>query len=56
MAIRMNPPEFPEHRRNDPKRRVEASLFDALQALDLDGYGLYEFRGRRGGRQVDFAL
>ena len=56
MGIRMTPQEFPEHRRNDPKRRAEANVFDALQALDLDGYGLYEFRGRRGGMQVDFAL
>ena len=56
MGIRMTPQEFPKHRRNDPKRRAEANVFDALQTLDLDGYGLYEFRGRRGGRQVDFAL
>ena len=56
MGIRMTPQEFPKHRRNDPKRRAEANVFDALQTLDLDGYGLYEFRGRRGGMQVDFAL
>lgn len=56
MGIKMNPPEFPKDRRNDPKRRAEANVFDALQTLDLDGYGLYEFRGRRRGRQVDFAL
>ena len=56
MPIRMTPQEFPEHRRNDPKRRAEAKVFDAFQTLDLDGYGLYEFRGRRGGMQVDYAL
>ena len=56
MAIRMTPQEFPGHRRNDPKRRAEANIFDSLRALGLDGYGLYEFRGRRGGMQVDFAL
>ena len=56
MGIRMTPQEFPEHRRNDPKRRAEANVFDALQTLPLDGYGLYEFRGRRGGMQVDYAL
>ena len=56
MGIRMTPQEFPEHRRNDPKRRAEANIFDALQALDLDGYGLYEFRGREGGRQLDKAV
>ena len=56
MAIKFNPPEFPEHRRHDPKRRAEADVFDALRNLGLDGHGLYEFRYRRGGRQVDFAL
>ena len=56
MGIRINPPEFPEHRRQDPKRAAEARVFDALQSLDLDGYGLYEFRYRREGRQLDFAL
>ena len=56
MTIKMTPQEFPEHRRNDPKRRAEANVFDALQTLPLDGYGLYEFRGRRGGMQVDYAL
>ena len=56
MGIKFNPPEFPEHRLNDPKRRAEADVFDALRNLGLDGHGLYEFRYRRGGRQVDFAL
>ena len=35
MAIKMNPAEFPEHRRHDPKRAAEARVFDALQNLDL---------------------
>ena len=56
MGIRMNPPEFPEQRRQDPKRRAEARVFDALQRLDLDGHGIYEFRFREGGAQLDFAL
>ena len=56
MAIRMNPEEFSDHRRQDPKRAAEARVFDALQSMDLDGYGLYEFRYRKGGRQLDFAL
>ena len=56
MSIRMNPPEFPEHRRHDPKRRAEARVFDALQNIALDGHGLYEFRYRHGGWQVDLAL
>ena len=56
MGIRMIPEQFDEDRRKDPKRAAEARVFDALQNLDLDGYGLYEFRHRRGGREVDFAL
>ena len=56
MSIEFNPPVFPEHRLNDPKRGAEANVFDALRNLGLDGHGLYEFRYRRGGRQVDFAL
>ena len=54
MGIRMNPPEFPEHRRQDPKRSAEARVFDALQNLELGGHGLYEFRYRQGGMQVDY--
>ena len=50
MGIRMNPPEFPEQRRQDPKRRAEARVFDALQRLDLEGYGLYEYRFRKEGK------
>ena len=56
MAIKMNPAEFPEHRRHDPKRAAEGRVFDALQALNLDGHGLYEFRYRKAGKQVDHPL
>ena len=56
MAIRMMPEQFPEHRRQDPKRGAEARVFDALQNLESSGHGLYEFRYRRGGQQVDYAL
>lgn len=56
MGIRMIPEQFDQDRRRDPKRAAEARVFDALQNLDLDGYGLYEFRYRREGRQLDFAL
>ena len=56
MAIRMMPEQFPEHRRQDPKRAAEARVFDALRNLNLDGYGLYEFRYRRDGKQVDCAV
>ncbi len=56
MGIRMNPPEFPKQRRQDPKRRSEAEVFDALQQMEVNGHGLYELRYRRKGRQVDYAL
>ena len=56
MGITMIPEQFDEDRRRDPKRAAEARVFDALRNLDLDGYGLYEFRYRRGGRELDFAF
>ena len=56
MGIIMRPDEFPEHRRQDPKRAAEARVFDALRNMVLNGYGLYECRYRRGGKQVDFTL
>ena len=56
MGIRMMPEQFPEQRRQDPKRRAEARVFDALLRLDLEGYGLYEYRFRKDGRQVDNPL
>ena len=56
MGITMQPDRFPEHRRQNPKRAAEARVFDALQNLDLNGHGLYEFRYRREGQQVDYPL
>ena len=48
MGIIFNPPEFPEHRLNDPKRRAEADVFYAPQNLGFNSHGLYEFRCRKG--------
>ena len=56
MAIEMIPPGFPERRRRDPKRRAEARFVDILEKVRLNGWTLYEFRYRRGGKQVDFLL
>ena len=56
MGIKMNPPQFSDQRRQDPKRAAEARVFDALQTLDLECYGLYEYRFRRDGKQVDYPL
>ena len=56
MGIQFMPSEFPEQRRNDPKRRAEAEVFDALVNMGKDGRGIYEFRYRPDGQQVDVAL
>ena len=56
MGIRMIPEQFDQDRKQDPKRAAEARVFDALLNLDHDGYGIYEFCYRRGGREVDVAL
>ena len=56
MGIKMKPSEIPERRRNDPKRRAEAEVFDALVNLGRDGRGIYEFRYRPDGQQVDYLI
>ena len=56
MGITMIPDQFDQDRRQDPKRAAEARVYDALQNLDHGGCGIYEFRYRRGGREVDVAL
>ena len=56
MGIQLQPEEFPERRRDDSKRRAEARVFDALRELELSGRAIYEFRYRKSGTQVDFAL
>ena len=56
MAIQFTPEKFPDARRNDPKRRAEAAVFDALSAIRRSGYGIYEMRLRPKGQQVDYAV
>ncbi len=57
MGIKMNPPEFPEDRLNDKRLRgAEARVFNALRNSKMDGHGIYEFRYREGGRQLDKAV
>ena len=57
MGIKMNPPEFPEDRLNDKRLRgAEARVFNALRNSKMDGHGIYEFRYREGGRQLDNAV
>ena len=55
MGIQMKG-QFPESRRQDPKRQAEARVFDALAGLECNGHCLYEFRYRDHGQQVDYAL
>ena len=56
MAITMKPEEFPQRRRHDPLRSAEVRVIDALLAVELDGFAIYELRSQRGGIQVDLAL
>ena len=56
MGINMKPSEFPEQRRSDPKRWAEAAVFDALGNMGLVGCGIYEFRYRPDGQQVDYLI
>ena len=56
MGIQFMPSEFPEQRRNDPKRRAEAEVFDALVNMRKDGRGIYEMRCRPDGQQVDYPI
>ena len=55
MGIKMKE-QFPASRRADPKRLAEARVYDALANLECNGHGLYEFRYRDDGQQVDFPL
>ena len=49
-------PEFPPHRRQDPRRRCEAIIYDQLAGSGLPGHGLYELTPGPVAPQVDFAL
>ena len=37
-------PEFPQHRRQDPRRRSEATVYDQLARSELPGHVLYELK------------
>ena len=56
MGIEMRPEYFPELHRQDPMRRAEARVFDAIQKMQLDGRGIFECRFRTGGTQLDYAF
>ena len=54
--MNINPLDFPEHRRRDPKRRAEARLYDELAGSDAPGYVLYEVKPRSDAPECDFAI
>ena len=56
MGIRMMPEEFPESRRDNPIRNAEGRVIDALLAVKLDGFAIYELRSEGSPGQVDLAL
>ena len=47
-------PEFPTHRRNDPKRRSEALVYDQLAQSNHPGQALYELKLAPEIPEVDF--
>ena len=49
-------PDFPPHRRQDPRRRCEAIIYDQLSQSELPGHGLYELNPGPETVEVDFAL
>ena len=54
--MQTHPKEFPPDRRNDPKRRAEARIFDALQRSGLPGFVYYEWQRDRRSSQLDDGL
>ena len=54
--MKINPLEFPDHRRRDPKRRAEARVYDELAGSDAPGYVLYEVKPRSDAPECDFAV
>ena len=54
--MNINPLDFPEHRRRDPKRRAEAKVYGELAGSDAPGYVLYEVKPRSDAPECDFAI
>ena len=49
-------PEFPAHRRDDPKRRAELAVYEELAQSNTPGRALYEVRPIDSAPQLDFAV
>ena len=54
--MKILPGRFPAHRRRDPKRWAEASVFDALAQSQRQGTAIYEWGAPVNPHQLDFAL
>ena len=52
----LNMEQFPPDRRDDPRRRAEARVFDAIQSSDRLGFACYEWQRNPGSAQLDFAI
>ena len=54
--MQMHPTTFPLDRRNDPKRRAEARVFDEISGSRLPGFAYYEWQRDHNSPQLDVAL
>ena len=54
--MQMHPTTFPLDRRNDPKRRAEARVFDEISGSRLPGFAHYEWQRDHNSPQLDVAL
>lgn len=49
-------PEFPPHRREEPKRRAELAVYQAIEQSPRPGRALYEVKTSRTVPELDFAV
>ena len=54
--MQTHPEIFPPERRNDPKRRAEARVFDEIQRSPLPGFAHYEWQRDHRSPQLNFAV
>ena len=54
--MKINPEEFPDHRRADPKRRAEERVYDELTRSIAPGHVLYEVKPREDAPELDYAI
>ena len=47
-------PQFPPHRRQDPKRNSEAVVYDQLAQCGLPGHAIYELKATPEAPELDF--